>query len=195
MLRRSLQYSDREGVGAQRRVTLSRARQSGVHVTLSRSTGATDYCRSRRPHEPRGLHAETMEILMNRTTKLPHRNRRRHWPQPPPFLLCRGQGPTEDWAAKLSGNPAISDSAPAETGVVGMSAEDLAGYSDTPQVVDGDDEVPDDFIRNRRRFVIREIGAASTPTGTPIPPRCPRWWISSSAAPASTRRRFSRASP
>jgi hypothetical protein len=66
--------------------------------------------------------------------------------------------PDENWSVQLSGAGGLADSSPADnTGIVGMSAEELANYSDAPQAADGDDEVPDDFVHNRRRFVIREM--------------------------------------
>src|SRR5882757_7147923 len=73
-----------------------------------------------------------------------------------PFSMAADK-PVENWSAQLSGADATSDSTPAETGVVGMSADDLANYSDKAAAADGDDEVPEDFIHNRRRFVIREM--------------------------------------
>src|SRR4051812_16358280 len=74
-------------------------------------------------------------------------------------LATTARAADENWAAQLSGAIAASDdAAPADTGVVGMTAEELPAYAASPNAADeGDDEVPDDFVRNRRRFVLREM--------------------------------------
>jgi hypothetical protein len=64
----------------------------------------------------------------------------------------------DNWARQLSGATTSADTTPAETGVVGMTAEEMAAYAASPTAADdGDDEVPDDFVRNRRRIVLREM--------------------------------------
>ena len=68
---------------------------------------------------------------------------------------------SDNWAAILAGPDAKSNSAATlrpTRGVVGMSSEELAALStESAENAEADSEVPDDFIRNRRRFVMREM--------------------------------------
>ena len=59
----------------------------------------------------------------------------------------------DDWASELLG----AARSPESTGILGMSSDDLESYVSTRALDEGDDEVPDDFIQHRRRFVIREM--------------------------------------
>ncbi len=59
-----------------------------------------------------------------------------------------------DWIATLSGK--ASDT-PVDTGVIGLSADELSAVLANPEQTEADAEVPQDFVRNRRRFVIREM--------------------------------------
>jgi len=64
---------------------------------------------------------------------------------------------SENWAATL-GAAEEQDTAIADTGVVGMSTDELQAYAAAnADSGEADTEVPDDFLKNRRRFVIREI--------------------------------------
>ena len=65
----------------------------------------------------------------------------------------------DNWASILAGPDAKnSGDAPADTGIVGMSSDELAALStESSDSAEADSEVPDDFIRNRRRFVMREL--------------------------------------
>ena len=59
----------------------------------------------------------------------------------------------DDWGARLSGE---GDRPAARTGVIGMTAEDLQSYTEAA-AAEEDDETPEDFIADRRRFVMREM--------------------------------------
>lgn len=63
-------------------------------------------------------------------------------------------GEGADWIATLSGKSA---NAPADTGVIGLSADELSAVLADPEQAEADAEVPQDFVRNRRRFVVREM--------------------------------------
>lgn len=65
-------------------------------------------------------------------------------------------GEGDDWAGDLSGGSDDSAQEPVDTGVVGMSEEDLEEYRQEELAV-ADDEVPEDFLRQRRRLVLREL--------------------------------------
>lgn len=60
----------------------------------------------------------------------------------------------EDWGAVLSGQ---SVSGQLGTGIMGMSTEELETYVQSEEEEGEDEEVPEDFVRQRRRFVIREM--------------------------------------
>ena len=68
----------------------------------------------------------------------------------------------DNWSAVLgasdaAGTPGVQETQ-ADTGVLGMSSDDMAAYTSAQnESADADGEVPEDFIRNRRRFVIREM--------------------------------------
>lgn len=74
----------------------------------------------------------------------------------------------DDWGAMLAGG---GKNASAETGVVGMSADDAESYVAEEQQATADEETPQDFIRGRRRFVMREMRFNADwdtdPTGVP----------------------------
>jgi len=62
----------------------------------------------------------------------------------------------EDWAAEL--NTGEAEAAPTDSAIIGMTADEMAAYVEESQSgATGDEEVPDNFVRNRRRLVIREI--------------------------------------
>lgn len=60
----------------------------------------------------------------------------------------------DDWSSELQGK---GDDASGDTGVLGMSEEERDELLKAQTEDQSDDEVPADFIRNRRRFVMREI--------------------------------------
>ena len=68
-------------------------------------------------------------------------------------LLAAERG-SDDWGALLSGADEVSV---ADTGIVGMSAEELEAYAEAEDEGEADEEIPEDFIRQRRCFVVREI--------------------------------------
>lgn len=59
----------------------------------------------------------------------------------------------DDWGSMLSGDKEQTSS---HTGVVGMTGEDMEAYQEEEEA-EVDDEQPEDFISNRRRFVVREF--------------------------------------
>ena len=59
----------------------------------------------------------------------------------------------ESWGNELRG----SGEATADTGIQGLSAEEREELLKEKTDQESDDEVPEDFVRNRRRFVMREI--------------------------------------
>jgi len=63
---------------------------------------------------------------------------------------------SDNWTATL-GQAEQAESTPADSGVVGMSSDELQAYGSADVGDEGDTEVPDDFVRNRRRFVVREM--------------------------------------
>jgi len=67
---------------------------------------------------------------------------------------ARGQE-SDDWASGFL-DADDADSAREDTGIVGMTREELAEYT-RAEADEVDEEVPDDFIRQRRRFVMREM--------------------------------------
>ena len=61
----------------------------------------------------------------------------------------------DDWSGTLNGAEAAASS---DTGVIGLAAEDLAMLVESRgEAADSDPEPAADFVRNRRRFVMREI--------------------------------------
>ncbi|MDP6114673.1 MAG: DUF4159 domain-containing protein [Planctomycetota bacterium] len=72
-----------------------------------------------------------------------------------PLMFCfQASAEDEDWGALLG----VGDESESSTGVIGMTAEELDAYAKEESAVGSeDDEVPDVFVRNRRRFVLREV--------------------------------------
>lgn len=60
-----------------------------------------------------------------------------------------------DWGHMLAGGDAPA--AAADTGIVGMSAEEMASYTVEMRETADSEEPPEDFVRGRRRFVMREM--------------------------------------
>ena len=61
----------------------------------------------------------------------------------------------DDWVATLG---VKGESATEDSGVVGMSAAEAEAYAQTEEVdAGGDDEVPEIFVRGRRRLVLQEL--------------------------------------
>ncbi|TFG85572.1 MAG: DUF4159 domain-containing protein [Gemmatimonadales bacterium] len=88
------------------------------------------------------------------------------------WALCLGLAAAcadeaDNWGALL-GSEEVRAAAPA--GILGMSADDLQNYSEAEEAL-ADEEVPDDFIQGRRRFVLREMmfnaGWTTAPTAVP----------------------------
>ena len=69
------------------------------------------------------------------------------------LVLPAWGGDKDDWGQRLAGD---NEPAAVSTGVMGMSGEDLQTYTET-ETAETDEETPDDFIVNRRRFVMREM--------------------------------------
>lgn len=63
----------------------------------------------------------------------------------------------EDWRTTLAEAEAAGATEAADTGIVGLSADELAALAGEESAEAADEEVPEDFIRNRRRFVMREM--------------------------------------